>query len=336
MRVTAQLRKGDYQAVLLNHSRHAQAGLARLGEQVVAIPILHNDSEAIYQVGCGNAKAWNAAVGVSRKVAQTARQRVPQRPVVEITSGVELPTPGDWRSRRPWSRPFQLIFIGRLEHAQKGVLWLPQIYRVCLERGLDCLLTIVGDGPDAPALRQRLSELGLADRTRFLRGLTPEQVYQQLLNAHVLLMPSFYEGLPIALLESLACGCVPVVSRLPGITDVVLVQGQTGLLAEIGDVGSFAESVATLHNEPERWTAMSRAAHERASTSYSVGAMGRSYLDLIHGALSGRYPLPEPRRSQPAVDLALFSWKDFLPDPVRRLGQQGRASQRALTARGTR
>jgi glycosyltransferase involved in cell wall biosynthesis len=333
LRVSAQLRRGNYEAVLLNHSRHAQAGLARLPEPVVAIPILHNDSEPIYQVGCGNADAWNVAVAVSRKVADTAQQRVPRRPVLEITSGVELPTASQWQSRRGWSRPLQLIYIGRLDHAQKGVLWLPPIYRACLNRGVECLLTVVGDGPDAAALRQLLSDEGLAERTQFLRGLTPEQVYQQLLAAHVLLMPSFYEGMPIALLESLACGCVPVVSRLPGITDAAVVDGETGFLAEIGDPRSFADAVATLQNQPERWRAMSRAAHESAVLSYSVESMGRSYLELIREAQAGRYPLPLPRLSQRAVDLALFSWKDFLPDPVRRLGQRGRAWQRALSAR---
>ena len=103
--------------------------------------------------------------------------------------------------------------------SSSGVLWLPDIYRACLQRGADCKLTIVGDGPDAQQLRLRLSELGLLERSRFLQGLTHHQVYDLLLEAHVLLMPSFYEGLPIALLESMACGCVPVVSRLPGITD---------------------------------------------------------------------------------------------------------------------
>ena len=325
LRVRSRLIAGNYDVILLNHARHAQAVLTRLPEHVVAMPILHNDVEEIYQVGCGNEDAWNVAVAVSPKVAGRARERAPRRPVLEITSGVELPGPAQWQSRRPFSTPLELIFIGRLDHAQKGVLWLPVIYRACLDLGVDAGLTVVGDGPDAAELERKLSQSGLQHRTRRLHGLTPEQVYGLLLQSHVLLMPSFFEGLPIALLESLACGCVPVVSRLPGITDSAVEDGTTGMLAETGNVSAYASAVASLYNDPAGWSRMSRAAHESAGRRFSVEAMGRAYLDLINDALNGRYPLPQRRMNQRAVDLSVFSWKDFLPQPVRQLGRRGRA-----------
>jgi len=323
-RVSARLREGNYKVILLNHSRHAQAGLAQLPDDVVAIPILHNDNEEIYQVGCGNPEAWNVAVAVSPKVASTARRRESSRPILEITSGVELPDPAQWQARRGWSMPLELIFIGRLDHGQKGVLSLPDIYQACLERGVECRLTIVGNGPDAQELRRRLSKLGLLERTRFLQGLTHHQVYDLLLDAHVLLMPSHYEGLPIALLESMACGCVPVVSRLPGITDHAIENGESGLLVEVGDTAEFANAVATLYRNPSQWSRMSRAANTRARSCFSVEAMGSSYLRLIEEAVKGRYPLPRPRKFQRAFDRTVFSCRDFVPDVLRRYGQRGR------------
>lgn len=331
LRVSAQLTAGEYDLIFLNHARHAQATLARLPEHVVAIPILHNDVEEIYEVGCGNQDAWNAAVAVSPKVAASARQRVPLRPVLEITSGVELPSPVLWHKRRNFSTPLELIFIGRLDHAQKGILWLPDIYQACMERGVEATLTIVGDGPDAQALQRKLSQFRLQDTTRHLRGLTPEQVYGVLLQSHILLMPSYYEGLPIALLESLACGCVPVVTRLPGITDAAVEDGETGMLVDVGHAAGYAEAIATLYNDPARWSRMSSAAHESAGRRFSVEAMGRSYLGLITDALHGRYPLPLPRKEQRGLDLTLLSWRDFLPHPVRQLGRRGRAWLRSLS-----
>jgi glycosyltransferase involved in cell wall biosynthesis len=331
LRVGTQLTAGEYDLIFLNHAKHAQAVLARLPESVVAIPILHNDVKDIYQVGCGNPDAWNAAVAVSPKVAASARERVPRRPVLEITSGVELPTPELWQRRQSFSRPLELIFIGRLDHAQKGVLWLPDIYQACLDRGVEARLTIVGDGPDAQALQDRLLRCHLHERTRHLRGLTPEQVYGLLLQSHILLMPSYYEGLPIALLEALACGCVPVVTRLPGITDAAVKDGETGMLTPVGDVAGYADAIATLYNDPARWSRMSSAAHESAGQRFSVDAMGRSYLGLIIEAVNGRYPLPLPRRNQHSFDLSVFSWRDFLPDRLRQLGRRGRAWVRSLS-----
>jgi glycosyltransferase involved in cell wall biosynthesis len=300
-----------------------------LPEDVVCIPVLHNDNEEIYQVGCGNPGAWNVAVAVSHKVATTARNREPDRPILEITSGVELPEPSQWAGRKKWSLPLELIFIGRLDHGQKGVLWLPEIYRACLDRGIECRLTVVGDGPDAGRVEQKLSDRGVLDRTRRLKGLTTGQVYQLLLNSHVLLMPSFYEGLPIALLESLACGCVPVASRLPGITDAAISESETGLLAPVADVAGFTEAIQRLSRDESLWSRMSRAAHADAQARFSIEAMGQAYLQLIGEGLAGKYPLPRPRASQRAIDLSVFSWRDFIPDSLRRYGRRGRAWWRA-------
>jgi glycosyltransferase involved in cell wall biosynthesis len=141
--------------------------------------------------------------------------------------------------------------------------------------------------------------------------------------SHVLLMPSLFEGMPIALLEGLACGCVPVVSRLPGITDVALEHGETGLLVNTGDIAGYADAIATLVRNPTQWTRMSSAARERARQSFSVEAMGSSYLRLIRDAREGHYPLPRPRREGLPIDLSLFTWQDFVPGPLRRLGIRG-------------
>lgn len=325
VRVSTRLARGKYDVIMLHHARHAQAALARLPENVIAIPVLHNDVEEIYQVGCGNSDAWNVAVAVSPKVAATARQRLPHRPVLQLWSGVDLPNP-DRRSQRPpiARNRVELMYVGRLDHAQKGVLWLPEIYRASLDQGLDARLTIVGDGPDREPLLGKLSDLGLSGRTRHLRGLTPEVIYGLLQDAHILLSPSQFEGLPIALLESQACGCVPVASLLPGITDAAVENGVTGLLVEPGDVAGFARTVARLADKPERWSTMSEAAHARIERTFSVEAMGRSYRQLITDALNGHYPLPRRRKDQAPLVLGIFSWREFLPDRVRRLGREGR------------
>lgn len=332
LRVGAKLADGKYDVLFLNHARHAQASLGRLPENGVAIPVLHNDTGEIYDVGCGNQDAWNVAVAVSPKVAATARRRVPHRPVLQISSGVDLPEETLWQRRRSFSKRIELIFVGRLDDAQKGVLWLPDIYQACLDRGIDAALTVVGDGPDSRELQRRLSDHGLQDKTRYLKGLTPEQVYSLLLESHILLMPSRYEGLPIVSLESQACGCVPIVSRLPGITDAAIEDGETGILVDGGDVSGFAAAVAALYKDPARWSHMSSAGHDRVHHEFSVEAMGSSYLRLVTDALNGHYPLPRPRREQRPLDLSLFSWRDFLPQHLRRLGGRGRTWLASLSA----
>jgi glycosyltransferase involved in cell wall biosynthesis len=218
----------------------------------------------------------------------------------------------------------ELIFVGRLQHIQKGILWLPDILKACRNRGVDAGLTVVGDGPDAAGLEREFSDHGLAGQVRRLKGLSPEQVYTQLLNAHILLMPSQYEGLPIALLESQACGCVPIVSLLPGITDTVVTHGETGMLVDVGDVAGIADAIVTLHRDPALWSRMSAAGRERIAAEFSVQRMGDSYLHLIGEVMQGRYPLPRSRALQPALNVRVFPWREFLPGWLRQIGRRGR------------
>jgi glycosyltransferase involved in cell wall biosynthesis len=321
--VRSKLAGGGYDVIFLNHSRHAQACIGGLPEDMLVIPVLHNDYEEIYRVGCANSDAWNVAIAVSPKVAKAASERVPGRPVLQILSGVDLPDEALLARRRAFEPPVRLIFVGRLQHDHKGVLWLPDILHRCLDRGLDVTLTIVGDGADAEKLQRLLAARSLEQRTQLVREVPPDEVYCLLTQSHILLMPSLFEGLPIALLESLACGCVPVVSRLPGITDIALEHGESGLLVNVGDIAGYADAVATLVRNPAQWARMSRAGRERARQCFSVEAMGDSYLRVIREARDGHYPLPRPRKDQLPIDLSLFTWHDFVPSPLRRLGIRG-------------
>ena len=323
-RVISKLIEGNFDVVFLHHSVHAQAAMARLPDNVIVIPVLHNDEESIYQVGCGNSDAWNVVVAVSPRVAATARQRVPGRPVIEISSGVELPTTSALKRRQSLGRRLELIFVGRIEHGQKGVLWLPDILKACREQGIDAGLTIIGHGPDEARLRQTLADYGVAKEVQHLKGLTPAQVYTRLLDAHILLMPSRYEGLPIALLESQACGCVPVASWLRGITDRVVIQGETGMLVEPASAPAFIDAIGTLYHDPALWTRMSDAGRARIEAHFSVQTMGENYLRLIDDAMNGGYPLPRKRRYQPVAALRSIPLREFLPPWLRRLGRTGR------------
>ena len=302
-RVGRWLRHGNYDALLLNHAMFANAALGMLPDDVFAASVFHNDSEAIYEVGCSNNRAWNVAVGVSPKVADEVRRQLPARPVTFIPYGVELPEEDAWNARREFGVPLRLIFVGRLDHRQKGVFFLPDILQGCRERGIDVHLTIIGDGPDGPKLVREFNAKGLNQSVQFMGMLPPEQIYSQLLAAHVMIMPSFFEGLPIALLESLACGCVLVVSDLPGITSYAVENHVTRRLVPVGDLAGFVRTIAEIAGDPEAWRRMSAAATAAVRQRFSVAAMGAAYLHLIERGLAGDYPLPISRRWQWPIDL---------------------------------
>lgn len=325
MRVGRAIVKREFDVVFLNHAAYAQASAAMLPQGVAVIPVLHNDSELVYKVGCANLEAVNALVGVSPKVCEAARLRVRTTPVVEILNGVEMPSQEAWGKRVGPTRPIVLAFVGRLEQNQKNILLLPGILKACLDRGMDVTLRVVGDGPDKGRLLRNFQELHLLERVEHPGAVPPEQVYPILLGSHALLLPSYHEGLPIVALESQACGCVPVASLLPGITDVAIRDRRTGILVRSLTAEGFAEAVAELQ-DPARWSEMSAAAHRHILSAFSVEAMGRRYARLVEDALEDRYPLPRPRRFSPAAFLSLFPVRENTPEWMRRIYRTIRAA----------
>lgn len=303
-----------YDIIFVNHDKLTQTILPHLPERTVVIPVFHNDAEEVYATGCANADAWNLAIAVSRQVAHGVSLRLPRRPVRYIPNGVDLPDGVAWQQRQPFARPLQLLFIGRLSHAHKGVLFLPDIMRGCLERGMPVTLAVAGTGGDGERLRAACeADDAVKSRVRFYGSLPLPDVYNLMLDSHVLLFPSFYEGFPLTLLEAQGCGCVPIASRLPGITDVAVEEGNTGLLVETGDVGGMVDAVRDLYTDPDGWQRMSTAAHAHVAQHYSTETMGQAYLDVIAEMMAGKYPLPHPRTADATLDTSLLTPRDFRP-----------------------
>lgn len=313
-RVGRTLIKGRYDVIILNNSeRYAHAAIHMLPNHTVVIPWIHSDEQDAYAKGLFNEPAWNVAIACGPKVGTQAARLVRQQPVVTIINGTTIPNEDLWQARRRHSRPLRLIYLGRISQRGKNVLALPQILQACHRLGVAATLMIVGDGPERGALAERINALGLDPYVTFAGAIPREDIYTYLLDAHALIMPSHYEGLPCAPLEAQACGCVPILTHLPGITDVVIEDGRTGLLVEPGDIGAFARSVAELDANPTLWAAMSQTGRMTSIRKFSLEAMGKKFEELLDGALKGSYPLPKSRRNFLPVNPCAFTWRELVP-----------------------
>jgi len=165
-----------------------------------------------------------------------------------------------------------ILFLGRILDTDKGVYWLPQI----MDLLADCpvQLTIAGDGPDLVELRRRCLH-------RFIGRVHPDQVPQVLSEHDVFIFPSRFEGLPLSLVEAMAAGCVPVASRIKGVTDFVVSEGKDGLLFDIGNVREAALCVRNLIDNPSQLITLSNAARKSAAGRFELANMAKSYLDVV-------------------------------------------------------
>lgn len=137
---------------------------------------------------------------------------------------------------------------------------------------------LIGDGELRADLEQRISAAGLADRFRLL-GLRPD-VPELLAAADLFVLPSLWEGLPMALVEAMAAGLPVVATEVSG-TRGVMVDGETGLLVPPGDAPALTRAITTLLCDPDRAAAMGAAGRRRVETRFSARKQAADHLALF-------------------------------------------------------
>lgn len=313
LRVGRYLAGAGYDVVFLNGDPMSQQALNMLPDHVVAIPVIHSDNATTYKISLANQDSWNAVIGVGPRVCEVAREQRPGRPVFEINGGVEIPPDEDFgRRRQVTDGEFRVVFLGRITQYSKNVLALPDILRRCRDSGTDARLTIVGDGDDLGALKAAVEGHGMEPWVTFMGRVAHDEVYPILLDHHSMLLPSFFEGFPTVVLEAQACGCVPVASRLPGVTTTALVEGDTGWLADVTDPQQFADALTRMHQAPDEWARMSVAGRALAVERFSAARMAQGYAAAIEKAISGEFPLPRSRQGRVPVDVGMY-WREVVP-----------------------
>ena len=289
LRVSRYLARQQYDLVITNIGIANWAGYHGVGflpDAMIALAVLHNHHPQVYDAAAVQRDAWNLAVAVSPQVQHAAAARMPEKQVRLIPHGVRSPTAAELARRAGWAAPLRLLYVGRLADEQKGIFQLPDILRNCLAQGLTATLTVVGDGQDRPELARRFAEAGVAGRVEMVGVVSHADVYAAMQAHHILLMPSYYEGDPSVLKEALANGCVPVASRLSGITDAVIREGLDGLLAAPGDSLAFACQVAALA-DPLRWQILSQAGMAHGCARFTTQGMGAQYDALLRELVAG-------------------------------------------------
>ena len=159
-----------------------------------------------------------------------------------------------------------LLVVGRLE-PQKGhrilIDAMPSVLREFPTARLVCL----SEGSLRTDLEDQVAKNGLNASVRFV-GYQPD-LRDWLALADITVLPSFYEGLPLVAIESMAAGRTIVATAVDGTPEVVL-DGKTGLTVPPGDPASLARSICRLLGDPALRHAMAQAGREFVLERYSI------------------------------------------------------------------
>jgi glycosyltransferase involved in cell wall biosynthesis len=240
------------------------------------ILILHGDTDYYYGLATKHDAVIHAYVAASRRMYSRLCELLPHRAssIFYLPYGIPLPR----RVRQPAPGPLRLVFAGRLENGAKGVLELPLIDAGLRARGVDRTWTITGGGPDEARLREAWSGVpGVV----FTGTLSRESTVELLADHDVFVLPTRVEGFPLALLETMGTGTVPVVSNIASGIPELVDNGVTGFRPAVGDVDGFAAAIHRLATDRALLERMSAACRMVIETRHDIRDRAMDYHALF-------------------------------------------------------
>ncbi len=201
----------------------------------------------------------------------------PRAKVSVVPNSVKLPPAAPARAPEPG----RILFLGRA-HRRKGNFDLIDAIAILAPRFPAVRLAMGGDG-EIEAVARYAAEKGVGDRLEILGWVGPEQKAEEFARAAVFALPSYDEGLPMAMLEAMAATKAIVVTPVGGIPEAVTDQ-VNGLLVAPGDVAALAAALAAVLGDAALRDRLGQAAHATICARYSSSAV-LAKLDAIYSTL---------------------------------------------------
>lgn len=178
---------------------------------------------------------------------------------------------------------FTIFVIGELGK-RKGTYDILKIAKQ-LSAYDDIDFRIAGGGADFDKLKSICASENLNSVITWLGWVGPEERDQELANADLFFLPSYHEGMPMAILEAMSAG-LPVLSTPVGAISDCVVDGKTGFLVEPGDIEHFAQKILYLKENPKLLAEFKKASSIRADTVFSPELFSDNVIQVYKTVLA--------------------------------------------------
>jgi glycosyltransferase involved in cell wall biosynthesis len=198
-----------------------------------------------------------------------------------IPNGID---PADFVDLEPGAERFDLIFAGRA-HPQKNPLFMVDILESLAGTGIRLLM--IAGGPLEASLRARIAASPARDRISWVGALPRREVLRALRSARLLVLPSLWEGLPIAPIEALHLGLPVIASRIGG-TREILVDGEHGRLIDGFDPQDYAGAIREVLDDTELYARLAQNGRRLVAERYLRRVGSAAHATLYEALLEQR------------------------------------------------
>lgn len=174
-----------------------------------------------------------------------------------------------------------IAFVGRLVEPKNPLFLVDIAKHLTLD---DVRIVVVGGGELEKRLTQKIAEEGLSERFVIVGEVTHVQALHHLMSCRLMIMPSLWEGLPLAPLESMAMEIPVIASPVGGIPEIIEHE-RNGFLLPLDDAKAYADLIEHLFQNIEQCKAIGLEARKTVMDGFSVDTMLTKYYELYGLAL---------------------------------------------------
>lgn len=197
------------------------------------------------------------------------------------------------------SSSLRIIYLGRLNNHQKRINDVTRAFCRATKEVPQTEAVIYGSGDALPEVLKIIASEKAEDKVKYGGVLGIGEIQEKLLEGQVFVLLSEFEGIPVALMEAMGCGLVPVCSDIKsGITELIT-DGENGFVVKDRDQ-AFVEAIKRLATQPEIWNRCAAAARAIIEEQYSETACHDKWVDLLEtlsrqNSFSGKLSVPDLR-----------------------------------------
>jgi len=195
--------------------------------------------------------------------------------VYTLPNCIDLTEAGKFERTERSTPGLVLLFLGRIV-ADKGLEYIFQALKALKNQGLPITFVLAGKGPDEEEYKKKFNDL-LGKSFDFRGVVGGESKSSAFKDCDVFLLPSFFEGLPIALLEAMSFGLVPVTTDVGSIGNVVK-HNIDGILVRTKSSNDIVDAIVKLNSDRQFLYQLSTSAKKLIFKEYSPA----SYFDLLN------------------------------------------------------
>jgi len=263
-----------------------------LNDEVGIVGVLHSDDSEHYEHGYRLGHYWNHIVTVSDLIKQQMKTYNPlfDSKTTAILNGIDVTL-----NKKPVkNETFSIVYTGRIVQYQKRIFDLIKIAELLDRRGVDFIFTFIGGGEDEGEFIEKIKPLEEKGRIRYLGRQPKEIVNEELAKHHIFALFSDFEGLPMSLLEAMACWCAPMVTDIKSGIQEILEHQKNSIISPLDDIEGFVDHLEQLSKSPDLVNQLAMSAFETLKLKgVRSEDMGKAYEKIINNVFqeieSGNY-----------------------------------------------